>query len=161
MDSPSNFIALPHNLAYSLSLIVPCCSLLQLYITAYKTNINMKGGFALEKEFCPQCGTEMVAKKELLKIRETHVGHYDAMSCPNCKYFYFTEKDYDSALRDARELGLIGPPLKPTLIVPEPLFSFPLTSTATGSTAKSTRLTMNTEVTNPSTRWIVMRQPAQ
>jgi len=65
----------------------------------------------LEKELCPKCGTEMVEKDEPLRVRGVYVGSYNAMSCPICTYYYFTEKDYDLALSDARALGLVGPSL--------------------------------------------------
>jgi len=65
----------------------------------------------LEKELCPRCGTEMAQGREPLRIDDSYVGHYDAMSCPICKYYYFTDVDYDSALSDARRFGLVGPSL--------------------------------------------------
>jgi hypothetical protein len=51
----------------------------------------------------------MRESKEPLRIRGTYVGSYDSMTCPVCKYFYFTDKEYDLAISDARSLGLIGP----------------------------------------------------
>jgi hypothetical protein len=62
-------------------------------------------------ESCPRCGTKMKGTKEPLKIRGTYVGLYEAMSCPICKYHYFTEAEYDLALYTARSLGIVGPPL--------------------------------------------------
>jgi hypothetical protein len=62
-------------------------------------------------ESCPRCGTLMKETKEPLRIRGTFVGTYDAMSCPICKYHYFTETEYDLALYTARSLGIVGPPL--------------------------------------------------
>lgn len=56
----------------------------------------------------------MKERKESLRIRGTYVGSYDSMSCPICKYYYFTEKEYDLALGNARSLGVIGPPLPET-----------------------------------------------
>ena len=49
--------------------------------------------------------------KEPLRVRGIYVGSYDSMSCPVCKYYYFTEKEYDLALDNARSLGVVGPPL--------------------------------------------------
>jgi hypothetical protein len=63
------------------------------------------------EEFCPKCGTRMKKSNEPLRIRGTYVGSYESMSCPVCKYYYFTDKEYDQALYDARSLGVVGPPL--------------------------------------------------
>jgi len=53
----------------------------------------------------------MISRKEPLRIRGLYVGPYDAMSCPICRYYYFTNREYDLALSDARSLGLVGPAL--------------------------------------------------
>ena len=70
-----------------------------------------------EKETCPQCGNDMLPAKEPLRIRGTYVGNYAAMSCPVCRYYYFTDDEYDLAWRDARSLGLIGIPF-PSRVLP-------------------------------------------
>jgi hypothetical protein len=62
----------------------------------------------------------MRARKEPLRVRGTYVGSYDAMSCMICRFYYFTDSEYDLALRDARSLGLVGPPL--------PMISFKIVS---------------------------------
>lgn len=63
------------------------------------------------QESCPRCGARMKERKEPLRIRGTYIGSYDSMSCPICKYYYFTEKEYDLALDNARSLRVVGPPL--------------------------------------------------
>ena len=76
------------------------------------------------------------------------------MTCPNCKYFYFTEDDYDLALSAARSLGLAGPTLpilKPVLTVPAPMISFSSEVSAANAMGKSGHLMMNVEATNSST----------
>lgn len=60
-------------------------------------------------ELCPRCGATMKERKEPLRIRGIYVGSYDSMSCPVCKYYYFTDKEYDLAVSNAQSLGLIGP----------------------------------------------------
>ena len=70
-----------------------------------------------ERESCPRCGSLMVPAKEPLRIRGTYVGNYAAMSCPVCRYYYFTEDEYDLAWHDARNLGLIGIPF-PSKVLP-------------------------------------------
>ncbi len=67
----------------------------------------------MEKESCPRCGTAMLARKEPLRVRNAYVGTYNAMSCPVCHYYYFTDDEYDLAWRDARSLGLVGVPFPP------------------------------------------------
>src|SRR5579875_209752 len=59
-------------------------------------------------ETCPECGARMKPSREPLRISTKYVGTYDAMCCPVCKFYYFTEKEYDKALEDAEALGL-GP----------------------------------------------------
>ena len=58
----------------------------------------------------------MVDSKEPLKIHDVYVGSYDAISCPVCRYYYLTERDYDLALNDAWSLGLIGLPVHELIV---------------------------------------------
>ncbi len=51
----------------------------------------------------------MFPSREPLKIKGTYVGAYDAVTCQICKRYFFTDKEYDLALTDARSLGLVGP----------------------------------------------------
>lgn len=79
-------------------------------------------------ELCPKCGFNMVASRESLKIRGVYIGVYDAMRCPICKYYYFTEKEYDLALKEAISIGIIGfsLPLRSSEISVEELILGPL-----------------------------------
>ena len=61
------------------------------------------------EEYCPRCQSELSLKKEPFKVRNTYVGAFEAMSCPICGYYYFTDREYDFALDQARSLGLVGP----------------------------------------------------
>jgi hypothetical protein len=63
----------------------------------------------IPEERCPRCGTEMVPRMEALRVNGAYVGHFDAMSCPICSYYYFTEKGVDLGLKAAREIGVVGP----------------------------------------------------
>lgn len=103
-----------------------------------------------EAEFCPKCGTKMLPGKEPLMIKGACVGTYSALSCPNCKYFYFIEEDYDLALTAARSLGLVGPTLpslKP-LIVQAPMISLSSEVGAANSVGRQRSLTMNAGPSN-------------
>jgi hypothetical protein len=75
-----------------------------------------------DEEFCPRCGTAMSPSRESLRVRGIYVGIFDSMTCPICRYYYFTDKEYDTALETARSMGIVGPeiplvhpkiPLKP------------------------------------------------
>jgi len=105
------------------------------------------------KELCPRCGNEMVPKKKSLRIKGTYVGNYDAMSCPICRYYYFTDSEYDLALDDARSLGLVGPPSPhiTSIIASEPITVYPSLPMSTNSVAVQGNLTMNVEASNPPT----------
>jgi len=55
-----------------------------------------------EQEQCPRCSTVMISGQAPFKVEETVVGHYDSMKCPHCGYSYFTEKDYEGMMDDAK-----------------------------------------------------------
>jgi hypothetical protein len=69
-------------------------------------------------EYCPKCNTQMTNQRRPLHIRDTYVGVFDAMACPVCSYYYFTDMEYDLAILEAARFGLIShPPLERTITI--------------------------------------------
>ena len=57
---------------------------------------------------CPRCTTVLQKGKAPFYIRGEKVGIFEAIVCPICNYSALTEKGYEKAILEAKNIGIIG-----------------------------------------------------